>query len=423
MKLIATSDWHLGNLFHGIDRLPEQRHFLHWLQEQLQHHQADALLVAGDVFDHGNPSAAAQALYYEFLADVTAALPSLQVVITAGNHDSSHRLEAPRALLHRHGVETRGMVHRRWVDNGEEGYWEVDCDNLIIPLHSAQGEQVIVAAVPYCRADIAVGGSYSQAVSQLLSSVLKQARASYPECPLVLMAHMYATGADIARNSSERIAIGGLEQVDMADWDVRPDYFTCGHIHKRQHIWNTDWARYTGSALPMSFAECDYHHGVDLIDISQEGKAQVTFLEYEPQHRLMTLPKEGAATLSELKRLIKQLPDRTDEALGEDSIYLELKLSMEHVKPEDRKAIDEALAGKNAVLCRLQQVIPDLGLSTLNDGMTITSVDDVLNRDPMESLQECYRAKMHTEMNNRQLEMLRSIIEQAKTGNNEEEMS
>ena len=101
MKILATSDWHLGNLFHGNDRLPEHKHFLKWLLEQIAEQKPDALLIAGDIFDNGNPSAAAQTVYYEFLADATQLCPNMQVIITAGNHDSASRLEAPRPLLTR----------------------------------------------------------------------------------------------------------------------------------------------------------------------------------------------------------------------------------------------------------------------------------------------------------------------------------
>ena len=94
-----------------------------------------------------------------------------------------------------------------------------------------------------------------------------------------MMAHMYAKGSDIAKkDASEKIIIGGQEEVDLERWNEHPDYMTCGHIHKRQHIWNTDWARYTGSILPMSFAEKDYTHGIDLITIKhgeeEEGKEE-----------------------------------------------------------------------------------------------------------------------------------------------------
>ena len=77
MKILATSDWHLGNLFHGNDRLPEHKHFLKWLLEQIAGQKPDALLIAGDIFDNGNPSAAAQTVYYEFLADATQLCPNM----------------------------------------------------------------------------------------------------------------------------------------------------------------------------------------------------------------------------------------------------------------------------------------------------------------------------------------------------------
>ena len=120
MKILATSDWHLGNLFHGNDRLPEHRHFLKWLLEQIAGQKPDALLIAGDIFDNGNPSAAAQTVYYEFLADATHLCPNMQVIITAGNHDSASRLEAPRPLLTRYHVEIRGNIRKVWTNGGNE---------------------------------------------------------------------------------------------------------------------------------------------------------------------------------------------------------------------------------------------------------------------------------------------------------------
>lgn len=139
MKLITTSDWHIGNLFHGSDRLPEHRHFLQWLLSQLRAQQPDALLVAGDVFDNGNPSAAAQSAYYEFLDEATQACPDLHIIITAGNHDSASRLEAPRALLTRQRVEVRGHVHRTWQQQEEGGRWVIDYEDLMIPLTGRTG--------------------------------------------------------------------------------------------------------------------------------------------------------------------------------------------------------------------------------------------------------------------------------------------
>ena len=268
MKIICTSDWHLGNLFHGNDRLPEHRHFLSWLLARIKEQHPDALLIAGDIFDNGNPSAAAQSAYYEFLADATETCPDMNVVIIAGNHDSASRLEAPRALLTRHKVEIRGNIHRSWVANEDGGNWVINYDDLMIPINGGDGSQAIVLTVPYLRSDVVQNANYSEGVNTILRELTAKAREKYRDSPLIMIAHMYAKGADIAKSdASEKIVIGGQEEVNMQGWVEHPDYFACGHIHKRQHIWNTDWAHYSGSVLPMSFAEKDYHHGVDMVTI------------------------------------------------------------------------------------------------------------------------------------------------------------
>lgn len=412
MKIIATGDWHIGNLFHGNDRLPEHKHFLGWLLEQIALQQPDALLVAGDVFDNGNPSAAAQSAYYEFLADATQVCPSMQIVITAGNHDSASRLEAPRALLTRHRVEIRGHVHREWTIGDKGGRWEVDYNDLMIPLSDKDGLQIVVLAVPYLRSDVVQNASYSQGVNDFLRELTLRAREVYPDIPLVMMAHMYAKGADIAaRDASEKIVIGGQEEVNMEGWADHPDYLTCGHIHKRQHIWNTDWARYTGSVLPMSFSEIDYRHGVDLLTISADTKLKVDFLEYIPQHRLRILPEgEEELTPKKLQKLLEQeLPDRRDGQLGEDYVYLVLKVKMDKVNNDELKDLEDLVNRKNAVLCKIQKIMPELDLTTIA-GQQIHSIDDILNRDPLDTLKETFAVRHNTTMSDHQEQMLKELL-------------
>ena len=104
MKILHTADWHLGNIFHGHDRETEQRHFLLWLVDTIRLHAPDAVIVAGDVFDSSNPSVWAEALYYDFIRRATEALPGVEIVIVAGNHDSPRRLEAPAPLLGLHNI-------------------------------------------------------------------------------------------------------------------------------------------------------------------------------------------------------------------------------------------------------------------------------------------------------------------------------
>lgn len=414
MKIIATSDWHLGNLFHGNDRLSEHEHFLKWLLQQLEEHRPEALLVAGDIFDNGNPSAAAQSLYYNFLSQAAMICPTMKIIITAGNHDSASRLEAPRSILSHNNIEIRGNIHRSWVNDEESGHWQIDFDDLIIPIN----DEVAVIAVPYLRSDVMHNSDYSAGVKHILSELTQRARQLYPTSKLVMMAHMYAKGAEIAsKDASEKIVIGGQEEVNMEGWNNHPEYFTCGHIHKRQHIWNTDWARYTGSILPMSFAEKDYKHGVDLISINDNEKIKVQQLVYTPQHRLRILPEnDESISVKELKRLISNsLIDRIDGKLGDDFEYLVIKVKQNIINNDEIKELEEIINSKNVVLCKIQKVIEQIEVHTISGSQKITSIDDILNRNPIETLKECFYLMHGSEMTDRQEALLNELIKDVKS--------
>lgn len=419
MKIIATSDWHLGNLFHGNDRLAEHHHFLKWLLTQLTTHRPDALLVAGDVFDNANPSAAAQTVYYDFLAEAGKVCPDTTIVITAGNHDSASRLEAPRPLLARHKVEVRGYVKRIWAPNDEGEYvWQTDYKDLIIPIN----DSTAILAVPYLRNDVVQGTSYSDGVNKFLTQLTETARKLYPTHRLVMMAHMYAKGAEIAsKDASEKIMIGGQEEVNMEGWSDHPNYLTCGHIHKRQHIWNTDWARYTGSILPMSFTEKDYTHGVDLVTLDDKGKAKVEQLVYVPQHRLCILPDDDSElTPKALAKLVKKtLPDRTGDTLDDNFVYVTLKVKQEKVNNDEIKSLEALFDTKNAVLCKIQKIIPEIDLTTITEAKRITSIDDILERDPMKALEEAFLIKHKCEMSENLAGKLAEVIDSIKHENND----
>lgn len=478
MKILATSDWHLGNLFHGNDRLPEHKHFLKWLLGQIAEQKPDALLIAGDIFDNGNPSAAAQTVYYEFLADATHLCSNMQVIITAGNHDSASRLEAPRPLLTRYHVEIRGNIRKIWQQGGSGmdkdarnekgkdenkkdeanetgGHWIYSFDDLIIPVTNEKGEEVIVLAVPFLRSDVVQNASYSQGVNDFLRELTALARQKYPGKKCIMMAHMYAKGSDIAKqDASEKIIIGGQEEVDLEGWTDHPDYMTCGHIHKRQHIWNTDWARYTGSILPMSFAEKDYSHGIDLITIEDEKnqneggkdhdeegknhdegagkdsqkKIQVDFLEYKPQHALRILPEnEEELTFKKWQKLInaelsdrgkrepskkenRELSDRENSELSDHFDYVMLKVKQEKLSNDDIKELEKLVNEKDAVLCKIQRIIPQLDLSTIQGSQRITSIEDIVNRPPLDTLKEAFAIKHNAPMNERQEKMISELL-------------
>lgn len=365
IRILHTADWHLGQTFFGYDREAEQEAFLSWLAGQIHENEIDALVVAGDVFDVSNPSAAAQRMYYRFIYEVTAANPALQIVIVAGNHDSAARLEAPLPLLQAMRTEVRGVVRK-----SEGG--EVDLDHLCVELKNRQGEaEVLCLAVPFLRqgdypavaestttaADCSSAecssvsrNPYADGVRELYRRLIQHALLRRKAGQAVLaMGHLQATGAEIAeRDYSERTVIGGLECVSPDVFDGAIAYTALGHIHKSQRVSGRENVRYAGSPLPMSFAEKNYHHGVVMVTFEDGRATDICRLACPQLVPMVSVPVGEPALPGEVLRLLKALPDRSGEAP-----YLEVKVLLEEPEPLLRQQIEEALAGKNYRLARI----------------------------------------------------------------------
>lgn len=353
IRILHTADWHLGQTFFGYDRTEEQEYFLSWLSSRLKENEIDVLIIAGDVFDVSNPSAASQRMFYRFLHEVTEENPSLQVVAVAGNHDSAARLEAPLPLLQKMRTEIKGIVPK--VDG------EIDYDSLLVELKNRNGEtEAICMAVPFLRqgdypAVETEGNPYAEGVKELYSRLLERALAKKKkEMAVVAIGHLQATGSEIAdRDYSERTIIGGLECVSPAAFSGEISYTALGHIHKSQRVSGRENIRYAGSPLAMSFAEKNYHHGVVVVTIDGKKPADIRKLEYSPLCKLMSLPRTGTAAspddiLEELKNM--QLPEESNMP------YLEIKVLLTEPEPMLRQQIEEALADKPVRLARIVSV-------------------------------------------------------------------
>src|SRR6185312_8473743 len=132
MRILHTADWHIGQLFHEYDRTYEHQQFLNWLVKTLHGELVDILLISGDVFDLSNPSAAAIKMFYTFLNRAVKINPELQIIITAGNHDSASRLESPKPLLESSNIHIIGVVKKDANGN-------IDYEKMIIPLKGKKG--------------------------------------------------------------------------------------------------------------------------------------------------------------------------------------------------------------------------------------------------------------------------------------------
>lgn len=268
MKIIHTSDWHLGNRLMDKSRQGEFRAFLDWLLAVMAEQGAEALLVSGDIFDNRDPGAPALQMFSDFLsrADATGCR---QVVLTAGNHDGVSVPEAVNPLLQRYGAR---LIYRLTADTAAE---------CLVPLSGSDGEPAaLVCAVPFLRpSEVArrvdadsTAQAYLPGVQDVLSAVAEQARqwqAAHPGRPVLCMAHLSVAGAEKTA-STEDVLIGGVETLPASAFDKVFDYVALGHIHKGYAL-EGGRLRYCGSPLAMAVDEAAYEHHVLLLELTEQG--------------------------------------------------------------------------------------------------------------------------------------------------------
>ena len=349
IRILHTTDWHLGQTFFGYDRTEEHGVFLNWLAEEIRQKEIDALIIAGDVFDVSNPSAASQSMYYQFIYRVTAENPYLQIVIVAGNHDSAARLEAPLPLLQAMRTEVRGVVRK--LEGGE-----IDYDHLTVELKNRKGEvELLCMAVPFLRqgdypAVQTEGNPYAEGVRELYAQLLQRLWKRRTENQAILaIGHLQATGSEIAeKDYSERTVIGGLECVSPEAFSEQIAYTALGHIHKAQRVSGRENVRYAGSPIPMSFAEKHYHHGVVMVTFDGGCAVDIERLECPKLIPLLSVPNGEPVSPEAILEALKELPET--EAVAP---YLEVKVLLEEPEPMLRQEIEDALADKNYRLARI----------------------------------------------------------------------
>ena len=361
IRILHTADWHLGQTFFGYDRTEEHGVFLNWLAEEIRQKEIDALIIAGDVFDVSNPSAASQSMYYQFIYRVTAENPYLQIVIVAGNHDSAARLEAPLPLLQAMRTEVRGVVRK--LEGGE-----IDYDHLTVELKNRKGEvELLCMAVPFLRqgdypAVQTEGNPYAEGVRELYAQLLQRLWKRRTENQAILaIGHLQATGSEIAeKDYSERTVIGGLECVSPEAFSEQIAYTALGHIHKAQRVSGRENVRYAGSPIPMSFAEKHYHHGVVMVTFDGGCAVDIERLECPKLIPLLSVPNGEPVSPEAILEALKELPET--EAVAP---YLEVKVLLEEPEPMLRQEIEDALADKNYRLARIVSTYrPETGNTT-----------------------------------------------------------
>ncbi|MFF1263563.1 exonuclease SbcCD subunit D [Streptomyces sp. NPDC058321] len=251
MRILHTSDWHLGRQLHRVLLLAEQRAFLEHLLDTVQQERVEAVVVAGDVFDRAIPPLDAMDLFKWILEE----LANLQVplIMISGNHDSPRRLGVNSRLIEHAGIHLRTDVE--------------DCARPVI-LQDEHGP-VAFYGLPYLEPGLvhAHFGAERASHHAVLSAAMDQVRSDLATRPSgtrsVVLAHAFVTGADTS-DSERDITAGGVPSVPASVFD-EADYVALGHLHRCQKI--SDRIRYSGSPLAYSFSEADYPKAMWLVDL------------------------------------------------------------------------------------------------------------------------------------------------------------
>lgn len=398
MKILHTSDWHLGHTLYNYDRTTEQQAFLQQLARIVAEEQPDALVVSGDVYHYSSPAAATQKMYTDAMLDIHRACPGMTIAVTAGNHDSSSKLEIDSSLWQHFGLNVVGNIERTAE--------EVNLDKHIIEVKGKEETKGYIVAVPHVypqnfpMLDTETPREQRQArfFQALLDEVEKRNRKLLP---VVLMAHLSIEGSD---RSGHDESIGGIEYVPLSTMGTGYDYLALGHIHCPQDIKGSQRrARYCGTPLPVSFDET-YPHSVSIVELERGKEPQTRSIHIENPIPLVTLPREPIPFEEALQLLA--------DYLEEQPAYLRLNvLTQGYLPPDCHEKASNAAKGKACKYCYIKTTRER---QADTDGTRHISIQDMQEMSPLEIAKLYYRETEGEEMDEELCCLMESTIQRVK---------
>ncbi len=372
MRILHTSDWHLGQHFMGKTRLDEHKAFLRWLVEQVKEQEVSAVLVAGDVFDTGTPPSYARELYNGFIVELQQT--GAQLVILGGNHDSVAMLNESRSLLGCLNVQViPGMLD--------------DAEHQVLVLADRDGQPgAVLCAVPFIRAREVMASEAGQSAADK-QQALQQAIADHyrqlferaeqlrdrlapsvagRSLPIVATGHLTTVGAS-SSDSVREIYIGTLEAFPASAFPPA-DYIALGHIHRPQKVGGHDHIRYCGSPIALSFDEVGQQKEVLLVEVN-EGLQRVTPL---PVPTFQPLARVGG-NLEQLAVAMKAVAADHDAP-----VWLEVTVSEDDYLSDLQPRVEQLAEGLplEILVVRRQRTQSGDGL-TAEQGVTLSELTPV----------------------------------------------
>ncbi|GAB3476562.1 exonuclease subunit SbcD [Marinomonas epiphytica] len=363
MKILHTSDWHLGQHFMGKSRREEHRAFLNWLLATVEEHHVDVVLVAGDVFDTGSPPSYAREMYHQLVLDMKAR--QCQLVVLAGNHDSVSMLNESKSLLGY--LNTHVITQVNWQE----------LEAHLIPLKNSAGKQhAWLCAVPYLRPKDILGSKVGQsekdkkqaflnAIADFYQKIycLAQSQNALLERPLPIIGtgHLTALGGQLSESVRD-LYVGTLEALPT---QVFPnfDYLALGHIHRPQSMGRDGRIRYSGSPIPLSFDELGRNKSVVILNTDQLMKKNNGHHEQDTQLDLLTDRDDAIKLINvpvfqKMASLTGSIAELTDqiaslEVPGSGVLWLEVTVKTDDYISDIQKQLTHVLKDKPIELLRI----------------------------------------------------------------------
>ena len=344
MRIIHTSDWHLGQFFYNKSRAKEHQQFLQWLLAQVKIHAVDVIIVAGDVFDTATPPSYARQMYFNFISDLQ--VFDCQLIILAGNHDAASMLSESKALL--------DALSTKVIANVSDVSISANLAEQVFILKNKQGHaKAAICAIPFIRPRDVIksqaGQSATDKSQQLQQAIVDHYQALYTQAkslvaehaishvgeklPIIATGHLTALGVTLS-DSVREIYIGTLEALPS---NVFPpaDYIALGHIHRAQKVGKNTHIRYCGSPIALSFDEAQQQKRALLVEFNENILSTVTDLNI-PCFQPLAMLKTNLATLHEdIETLIDSFPHKqsvtenvlVDNEDEDQKIWLDIELT------------------------------------------------------------------------------------------------
>lgn len=390
MKILHTSDWHLGHNLYGYDRKKDHIDFLNQLRAIIKEEIPDALLVSGDIYDVSNPPTNIVSIFNDFILELRHEFPLMAIIITAGNHDSASKVEVYREVWKELDIDVIGKIEK----NGRDYSFK---NNLI----EVKGKGVIVAIPFVNRAYMSIGSEENIPEENFFSQIAKEvSNENHANLPIVLMAHITVNGSDT--EGHKQPSIGNINSVNDSIFDKMFDYVALGHIHKPQTVDSFGRIRYSGSPIAISFDE-EFTHSVSIVEIEKGIRPVIRTVNIDPSRPLITFPTQPVSFGNAIK-MLKKFP-------SEKECFIRLNVEQEDDLPADceEQAI-AAVTDKKCLYCTIKYLRPNKE-NSLSERFDLR-LDDFMDLKPTDVAMTLFKSLGIGEETSKELQILIKEIEE-----------